>query len=62
MLMLRTLLIFVLIFGLLRWFGRLLFRSAGRSEEKVKGNTGKGRDDYSDITDQKVDDADFEEL
>ncbi|HSG29182.1 MAG TPA: hypothetical protein VLA34_11935 [Candidatus Krumholzibacterium sp.] len=62
MLFLRTLLIFFLIYSLLKWFGALISRTAGRRGKPGGGKRQAPKSDYSDITDQKVEDADFEEL
>lgn len=56
---------FILIFGLVYYFLKLLFRwlagsSSGRGERGWRRGTKK--QEYKDLTDQKIEDAEYEEL
>ncbi|MBU8922706.1 MAG: hypothetical protein KOO63_12880 [Bacteroidales bacterium] len=63
MFLLRFLLIFAMAYYLLRFLGGLLF---GKKKEDRKnpgfGDQKRNSPDYNEITDQKVEDADYEEL
>ena len=59
--LLRLVLTVTLVFYLLKWIGRWISAGAGDDGRPGTG-IGKKKDDYSDITDQKVEDADFEEI
>ncbi len=63
MLLLRYIVLFVMGYYLFRFLGRLL---SGKKKDRTttSGSDGKKRtkSDYTGITDQKVDDADYEEL
>ncbi len=58
---LRYLLVFALVYYLFRILGRAFF--SGKKRERFKPQDGRNVEtDYSDKTDQKIEDADFEDL
>lgn len=62
MLLLRFILIFALFYYLLKLFFRWLTgSSSGRGERRRRTETSK-KQEYSDLTDQKIEDAEYEEL
>ena len=60
MLILRLFLIFVLVYYLLKLLGKWLF--SGSMKIKSDKSEGKRVNKYSDLTDQTIEDADYEDL
>ncbi len=56
---LRTLFFIVLGWYLLKWLARWI---AGGSREEGRRRNGKMEEDYDSLTDQEIDDADYEDL
>ena len=59
MVFLRFLLFAVLFYYIIKWLWGRFISPAGR---RTQGRDGSGRDDYSELTDQKIEDVDYEEI
>jgi hypothetical protein len=63
MLLLRFILILVLVYYLLKLLFRWLVGSSGRRKDgRWRTETSEKKQRYSDLTDQKIEDAEYEEL
>lgn len=62
MLLLRLILIFALIYYLVRLFSARLFSRGPSGRRDRYGGGSVEKRDYSELTDQKIDDADYEDL
>jgi len=59
MVFLRFLLLAILFYYVIKWiWSRFLAPKGSRSQEGTHG----GRDEYSELTDQKIEDVDFEDI
>lgn len=61
--MIRIILIFVLVFYLLKWIGKWIISASDTSGKAEKGKNAKTDvEGYKELTDQKIEDADYEDL